>query len=154
MLLRFRVLPLVFFISLLSGCGLASKAFYSAGDKLFQPGDDTVASMQTYSVAQFLQPFTLNPAKASSDYLGKWVKVRGVIVDIRRMSGIAGSYYFTVTMRDEQNKTDKRLTFNFGSHNSADVESLSNGSIATIIGQVHQVQDSTVPTLQNPKVVK
>lgn len=133
---------------------LASKAFYSAGDKLFQPGDDAVASMQTYSVAQFLQPFTLNPAKASSDYLGKWVKVRGVIVDIRRMSGIAGSYYFTVTMRDEQNKTDKRLTFNFGSHNSADVESLSNGSIATIIGQVHQVQDSTVPTLQNPKVVK
>ncbi|SWP73370.1 lipoprotein [Klebsiella pneumoniae] len=77
MLLRFRVLPLVFVISLLSGCGLASKAFYSAGDKLFQPGDDAVASMQTYSVAQFLQPFTLNPAKASSDYLGKWVKVRG-----------------------------------------------------------------------------
>ena len=76
MLLRFRVLPLVFFISLLSGCGLASKAFYSAGDKLFQPGDDAVASMQTYSVSQFLQPFTLNPAKASSDYLGKWVKVR------------------------------------------------------------------------------
>ncbi|STT46255.1 lipoprotein [Klebsiella pneumoniae] len=37
MLLRFRVLPLVFVISLLSGCGLASKAFYSAGDKLFQP---------------------------------------------------------------------------------------------------------------------
>ena len=74
MLLRFRVLPLVFVISLLSGCGLASKAFYSAGDKLFQPGDDAVASMQTYSVAQFLQPFTLNPAKASSDYLGKWVK--------------------------------------------------------------------------------
>lgn len=110
--------------------------------------------MQTYSVAQFLQPFTLNPAKASSDYLGKWVKVRGVIVDIRRMSGIAGSYYFIVTMRDEQNKTDKRLTFNFGSHNSADVESLSNGSIATIIGQVHRVQDSTIPTLQNPKVVK
>ena len=71
MLLRFRVLPLVFVISLLSGCGLASKAFYSAGDKLFQPGDDAVASMQTYSVAQFLQPFTLNPAKASSDYLGK-----------------------------------------------------------------------------------
>ena len=70
MLLRFRVLPLVFVISLLSGCGLASKAFYSAGDKLFQPGDDAVASMQTYSVAQFLQPFTLNPAKASSDYLG------------------------------------------------------------------------------------
>ena len=34
MLLRFRVLPLVFVISLLSGCGLASKAFYSAGDKL------------------------------------------------------------------------------------------------------------------------
>ena len=65
MLLRFRVLPLVFVISLLSGCGLASKAFYSAGDKLFQPGDDAVASMQTYSVAQFLQPFTLNPAKAS-----------------------------------------------------------------------------------------
>jgi len=29
MLLRFRVLPLVFVISLLSGCGLASKAFYS-----------------------------------------------------------------------------------------------------------------------------
>ncbi len=56
MLLRFRVLPLVFVISLLSGCGLASKAFYSAGDKLFQPGDDAVASMQTYSVAQFLQP--------------------------------------------------------------------------------------------------
>lgn len=83
--------------------------------------------MQTYSVAQFLQPFTLNPAKASSDYLGKWVKVRGVIVDIRRKSGIAGSYYFIVTMRDEQNKTDKRLTFNFGSHNSAD-EALSNGS--------------------------
>ncbi len=52
-------------------------------------------------VAQFLQPFTLNPAKASSDYLGKWVKVRGVIVDIRRKSGIAGSYYFIVTMRDE-----------------------------------------------------
>ncbi len=76
MLLRFRVLPLVFVISLLSGCGLASKAFYSAGDKLFQPGDDAVASMQTYSVAQFLQPFTLNPAKASSDYLGKWVEVR------------------------------------------------------------------------------
>ncbi|SXZ00206.1 lipoprotein [Klebsiella pneumoniae] len=50
MLLRFRVLPLVFVISLLSGCGLASKAFYSAGDKLFQPGDDAVASMQTYSV--------------------------------------------------------------------------------------------------------
>ena len=49
MLLRFRVLPLVFVISLLSGCGLASKAFYSAGDKLFQPGDDAVASMQTYS---------------------------------------------------------------------------------------------------------
>ncbi|HBY0384639.1 TPA: OB-fold putative lipoprotein, partial [Klebsiella variicola] len=119
MLLRTRVLPLFFVISLLSGCGLASKAFYSAGDKLFQPEDDAVASMQTYSVAQFLQPFTLNPAKASSDYLGKWVKVRGVIVDIRRMSGIAGSYYFTVTMRDEQNKTDKRLTFNFGSHNSA-----------------------------------
>lgn len=56
MLLRTRVLPLVFVISLLSGCGLASKAFYSAGDKLFQPGDDAVASMQTYSVAQFLQP--------------------------------------------------------------------------------------------------
>lgn len=91
--------------------------------------------MQTYSVAQFLQPFTLNPAKASSDYLGKWVKVRGVIVDIRRKSGIAGSYYFIVTMRDEQNKTDKRLTFNFGSHNSADVEALSNGSVATIVGQ-------------------
>ncbi|VCW25177.1 hypothetical protein BANRA_02793 [Klebsiella variicola] len=76
MLLRTRVLPLFFVISLLSGCGLASKAFYSAGDKLFQPGDDAVASMQTYSVAQFLQPFTLNPAKASSDYLGKWVKGR------------------------------------------------------------------------------
>ncbi len=116
MLLRFRVLPLVFVISLLSGCGLASKAFYSAGDKLFQPGDDAVASMQTYSVAQFLQPFTLNPAKASSDYLGKWVKVRGVIVDIRRKSGIAGSYYFIVTMRDEQNKTDKRLTFKEGAN--------------------------------------
>ncbi|WP_258923240.1 OB-fold putative lipoprotein, partial [Klebsiella pneumoniae] len=51
-------------------------------------------------------------------------------------------------------KTDKRLTFNFGSHNSADVEALSNGSVATIVGQVHQVQDSTIPTLQNPKVVK
>lgn len=76
-----------------------------------------------------------------------------VIVDIRRKSGIAGSYYFIVTMRDEQNKTDKRLTFNFGSHNSAD-EALSNGSVATIVGQVHQVQDSTIPTLQNPKVVK
>ncbi|PXK83844.1 OB-fold putative lipoprotein, partial [Klebsiella variicola] len=50
MLLRTRVLPLFFVISLLSGCGLASKAFYSAGDKLFQPGDDAVASMQTYSV--------------------------------------------------------------------------------------------------------
>ena len=25
---------------------------------------------------------------------------------------------------------------------------------ATIVGQVHQVQDSTIPTLQNPKVVK
>ncbi|MCD5881391.1 hypothetical protein LB411_31640, partial [Klebsiella pneumoniae] len=24
----------------------------------------------------------------------------------------------------------------------------------TIVGQVHQVQDSTIPTLQNPKVVK
>ncbi|MCP6003195.1 OB-fold putative lipoprotein, partial [Klebsiella pneumoniae] len=50
--------------------------------------------------------------------------------------------------------TDKRLTFNFGSHNSADVEALSNGSVATIVGQVHQGQDSTIPTLQNPKVVK
>ena len=99
-------------------------------------------------------PTSDDPAKASSDYLGKWVKVRGVIVDIRRKSGIAGSYYFIVTMRDEQNKTDKRLTFNFGSHNSADVEALSNGSVATIVGQVHQVQDSTIPTLQNPKVVK
>ncbi len=58
-----------------------------------------------------------------------------VIVDIRRKSGIAGSYYFIVTMRDEQNKTDKRLTFNFGSHNSADVEALSNGSVATIVGR-------------------
>lgn len=57
-----------------------------------------------------------------------------VIVDIRRKSGIAGSYYFIVTMRDEQNKTDKRLTFNFGSHNSAD-EALSNGSVATIVGR-------------------
>lgn len=76
-----------------------------------------------------------------------------MIVDIRRKSGIAGSYYFIVTMRDEQNKTDKRLTFNFGSHNSAD-EALSNGSVATIVGGVHQVQDSTIPTLQNPKVVK
>ncbi|MDA3176198.1 OB-fold protein, partial [Klebsiella pneumoniae] len=45
-----------------------------------------------------------------------------------------------VTMRDEQNKTDKRLTFNFGSHNSADVEALSNGSVATIVGQVHKVR--------------
>ncbi|PJX61458.1 hypothetical protein CWM56_29440, partial [Klebsiella sp. E-Nf3] len=130
------------------------QAFFTAGDKLFQPGDNATASMPTYSVAQFLQPYALNPAKASSDNLGKWVKIRGVIVDIRRMSGIADSYYYIVTMRDEQNKTDKLLTFNFGSHTKSDVESLSNGSIATIIGQVHQLQDSTIPRLQNPKVVK
>ncbi|SQC14686.1 lipoprotein [Klebsiella pneumoniae] len=70
MLLRFRVLPLVFVISLLSGCGLASKAFYSAGDKLFQPGDDAVASMQTYSVAQFLQPFTPQPGEGQQRLSG------------------------------------------------------------------------------------
>ena len=154
MLLSIRLLPLLLITSILSGCNMASKAFYSAGDKLFQPGEETVASMQTYSVAQFLKPYTVNPARASSDYLGKWVKVKGIVTDIRRANGIAGSYYFLVTMRDEHNKTDKLLTFNFGSHNSADVESLSNGSIATILGQVHQLNDSTFPILQNPKVVK
>lgn len=37
MLLRFRVLPLVFVISLLSGCGLASKAFIPRETNYFNP---------------------------------------------------------------------------------------------------------------------
>lgn len=154
MSLSVRLLPLIFSIFILSGCGIASNAFYSAGDKLFQPGEDAVASMQMYSVAEFVQPYAINPAKASSDYLGKWVKVRGVVADIRRANGIAGSYYYLVSLRDEHNKTSKLLTFHFGSHNGADVESLKNGSIATILGQVHQLNDSPLPILQNPKVVK
>ncbi|RXY52961.1 hypothetical protein DD582_32230, partial [Klebsiella pneumoniae] len=54
----------------------------------------------------------------------------------------------------DYNIKDKRLTFNYGSHNSAGVEAISKGTDATIVGQVHQVQDSTIPKLQNPQVVK
>lgn len=138
--------------AVLSGCDTAADAFFSAGDRLFQPGDESAASMQTYTVAEFVRPYTVNPAKANRDYLGQWVKVRGIVADIRRVSGVAGSYFYIVSLKDAPN-SNTTLKFQFGSHNNSDVEALRIGETATIIGQVHQLGNEPFPILQNPKVV-
>lgn len=119
-----RLVNLIIISSLLSGCETAADAFFSAGDRLFQPGESSAASMPTLSVADFVAPYTLNPVKANKDYLGEWVKLRGVVIDIRKVNGISNAYSYLVSLKDENNKTNNVIQFQFGSHNSTNVESL------------------------------
>jgi len=149
-----RLVNLIIISSLLSGCETAADAFFSAGDRLFQPGESSAASMPTLSVADFIAPYTLNPVKANKDYLGEWVKLRGVVIDIRKVNGISNAYSYLVSLKDENNKTNNVIQFQFGSHNSTNVESLQIGRSATIIGQVHALGEAPLPLLQNPKVVQ
>ncbi|MBV7405334.1 OB-fold putative lipoprotein [Enterobacter sp. ENT03] len=136
----------------LSGCSAAADAFFKAGDSLFQPGATETASMRTYSVSEFIKPYSENPVKANKALLGKWVKVKGVVTDISKVSGVAESYSFIVSLKDESK--NNVIMFQFGSHNTADVEQLRIGSSATIVGQVHNSNNAMLPVLQNPSVVK
>ena len=149
-----RIINILLVTLLLSGCQHAANAFFAAGDSLFQPGGSSLEAMPTLSVNDLVRPYNSNPAKANKAYLGKWVKVRGVVADIRKRDGIAGSYFYTLKLKDEANRTNEVLTFIFNAHNFSDIESLETGKIATVLAQVHQVGENSLPQLENPKVLK
>ena len=128
------------------------------GELVLKPGQEAVSSAQMATVADFADSYSANSAKANSDYARKWVKLRGIVTDVRKIEvfkGTGANDYYMVSLKDDTKKTDKIMACRFNFNKKSEVESLKTGSVATILGQVDVLDNSSpLPMLMNSSLVR
>lgn len=140
---------------ILSACVTDDSAI---GEVLLSPGKSAVDSAQIATVADFAQAYSDNAAKANREYTRKWVKLRGIVTDVRKievLKGTGSNDYYIVSLKDDTKKTKEIMTCRFNFNKRSDVELLKAGSVATILGQVDELGNtSRLPMLMNSSLVK
>jgi len=130
----------------------------AVGEMLLSPGKSAVNSAQTATVADFVKSYSENAAKANREYSRKWVKLRGIVTDVRKIEVFKGSSatdYYIVGLKDDTKKTNQIMTCRFNFNKGSEVESLKAGTVATILGQVDELDNtSSLPVLMNSSLVK
>lgn len=120
------------------------------------PGEDKITTAQTATVADFVESYSENSVKANSDYIGKWVKIRGTIADVRKIKGAKGTNepdYYLVGLRDDTGKTKSVISCRFNSNKQSAVLALKKGQPAVFYGVIDEADSSGLPVITDCQVV-